>query len=26
LGFLCIHVQMMLGHILTVNIFYMPYL
>jgi hypothetical protein len=26
LGFLCVHVQMMLGHILTMNIFYMPYL
>ncbi len=26
LGFLCIHVQMMLGHILTMTIFYMPYL
>ncbi len=26
LGFLCIHVQMMLDHILTMNTFYMPYL
>jgi hypothetical protein len=26
LGFLYVHVQMMLGHILTMNIFYMPYL